>query len=242
MKVGIIGRGAWGMTLRRNIEALGHEVAWQEGRSLVEGKGRPLFYETVKPMDAVFIATPPDLHAELVLDSLAVKKDLRVWVEKPMGTTLLDCQRLEGLLAVEPSPYVFVDHTRLWYPRLEANRDITIGGPGPFRLDTNALWDWGPHAAAYAIHLHGDCTVLGVTIETGTYRVRLAAADGTPLYLTFGNTFSEKLDTVVSPSEGEPPLTAALRSFFESPTVDHRASVAFGGRVVKMLSAIESLL
>ena len=46
-------------------------------------------------VDAVYIATPPGVHEQYVMEALRAKK--KVYVEKPMSTTVAACVRMQEL-------------------------------------------------------------------------------------------------------------------------------------------------
>ncbi len=115
-------------------------------------------------IDAVIVATPPALHAEMT--RAAVAAGLPVLVEKPLtldgdeAEALFEFVRAEGGL-------VWVEHTHLFHP---AYRELkkqaqalgpivairaTAGAWGPFRADTPVLWDWGSHDVALCLDLLG---------------------------------------------------------------------------------------
>ncbi len=80
--------------LAKGVEALGRPIpAYADYRELLEREA----------LDAVVIATPDDTHADIACDALAA--GLHVLAEKPMATTLEDCNRL--LKAVESAETIY---------------------------------------------------------------------------------------------------------------------------------------
>ena len=115
--------------------------------------------------DAVIIATPPHTHAEILEACLAARKPCLV--EKPLCVDLATAERLHRQVEASGVP-VLVDHTHLFdsaYQFLKRTVE-DVGEPirvilsegmgwGPFRADTPALWDWGPHDVSLCLDLTG---------------------------------------------------------------------------------------
>lgn len=81
--------------------------------------------------DVVDICTPPATHAKLAM--AAMKQGCNLLIEKPMATTLEECDRIVGMshrLGVN----VCVAHTGLFYdPFIEARAEVESGRLGEFR-------------------------------------------------------------------------------------------------------------
>lgn len=116
--------------------------------------------------DAVIIATPPQAHAEILEACLEAGKPCIV--EKPFCLDVATAERLHQRIQASGIP-VLVDHTHLFDPYYwslrqalnEANEPIRVMlsegmGFGPFRPETPALWDWGPHDLSLCLDLVGE--------------------------------------------------------------------------------------
>ncbi len=92
-------------------------------------------------LDAVYIATPTDLHSEHVLQAMAAKK--HVLVEKPMAANLAQASAM--VAAANASGVVFVvGHSHSYDLPIQAMRGIIAGGTlGPVRMvNTWCYSDW----------------------------------------------------------------------------------------------------
>lgn len=87
--------------------------AWGAVRYVPEGFGALAIAE----LAAVAIATPASGHYDLV--TAALERGLHVFVEKPLTLDAEQCDRL-GALAQRQGRHLFVDHTYLFHPAVEA--------------------------------------------------------------------------------------------------------------------------
>ena len=174
LRLGLIGAGRWGRVYIETVRGIDDVVltrlasANPASAALAgpECRTTPDWREVAEAtdIDAVIVATPPALHAEMT--RAAVAAGLPVLVEKPLtldgdeAEALFDFARAEGGL-------VWVGHTHLFHPayrelteraralgRVTAIR-ATAGAWGPFRADTPVLWDWGSHDVALCLDLLG---------------------------------------------------------------------------------------
>jgi predicted dehydrogenase len=172
MRIGVIGAGRWGRNIIRTLRGMPDAVVvcaasrnpatrdLVDAACAIESDWRRLLRRP--GVEAVAIATPPALHAEMT--AAAVAAGLPVFVEKPLTCSLPEAERLFDLAAARGG-YVLVDHVHLFSPAYRALRarlgglgpvtrvDGDAGAWGPFRTDTPALWDWGPHDAAFCVDL-----------------------------------------------------------------------------------------
>lgn len=83
-------------------------------------------------LDAVVLATPTNLHADQAIAALQAGK--HVFVEKPLGLTLLDCERVLAVAQAQPDLVAMVGFVRRFDPSyLNAHATITAGDIGsPF--------------------------------------------------------------------------------------------------------------
>ncbi len=175
IRVGLIGTGPWGRNFAKTIGAIdGVELSLVLNRS---GR-RPNFVpenipvasyqpEFLNPetIDAVFIATPPHSHAEIVI--AALRRRLPVFVEKPLTDNTQDATDISAQHQLTPVPFI-VDHIYLFHAGFRALKSAlagpgriraisSVGGNwGPFRTDTSTLWDWAPHDIAMCLDLVGQ--------------------------------------------------------------------------------------
>lgn len=83
-------------------------------------------------VDAVSVVTPDFTHADIVL--AAVEAGKAVLVEKPLATTLEDCDRIGEALSRNPVPFMVDFHNR-WSPGVvQIRRDVAAGLLGEVRM------------------------------------------------------------------------------------------------------------
>jgi len=172
VRLGLAGAGRWGRNFIRTIYRLpGVElVALASSNPVAQdlaGPGCRVFARwpdmlEQADMHGVIVATPPHVHVEIAL--AALRRGIGVLIEKPLcldpaeaGTLLAEARTLD-------LP-VLVDHIHLRHPAyVELKRLAHAMGPirglrgragawGPFRTDTDVLWDWGPHDIAMFLDL-----------------------------------------------------------------------------------------
>lgn len=76
-------------------------------------------------LDAVSVVTPDFTHTDVVLE--AVRRGKAVLVEKPLATTLEDCDRIGRALRDRPVPFMVDFHNR-WNPGVVRIREAVEGG------------------------------------------------------------------------------------------------------------------
>jgi predicted dehydrogenase len=116
----------------------------------------PGFQEMLPSLDGAVIATPPRSHAGLA--EMAMRAGCHVLVEKPLATSVRDCERLlevanESGVVLMPG-HTFEHNTAVW-----KLRDIACSGElgeicyvdsarlnlGMYQPDVNVVWDLAPH-------------------------------------------------------------------------------------------------
>lgn len=124
-------------------------------------------------LDAVVIAAPARLHAEMCLAALAAGK--HVFVEKPLALTVASGERVAD--AVEASGrVVFVGHLLLYHPGVKRLQSLVAEGAigrvwhvrsrrlslGKLRDHENVWWSFAPHDVALMLALMGEepCAVV----------------------------------------------------------------------------------
>lgn len=221
VRLALIGAGRWGRNYIRTIDELPDvEIAilcssnpasaglvsrtpkvTSDWRSALEWEG----------IAGVIIATPPPLHAEMVLAALDAGRP--VMVEKPLTLDVGEAEEIQRRAAGTGVP-VLVDHTYLFHPAYQTMKSMVQAGGsvlrieshggnlGPFRADTPPLWDYGAHDVAMCIDLLGDRPTSVTARETGAtsaeggeghiYQVDLRFEAGQTAELTIGNGMREK--------------------------------------------------
>lgn len=177
LNIGIVGYGYWGPNLARNVahNARTELVAIADRspqRLAAAGRSHPAAALTTDvrdlldnpQIDALFIATPPETHCELVLDAFTCGK--HVLVEKPLATNVADAERMVAA-ALAADRVLLVDHTYLFTGAVKAMKryfdadeigdvyyyDSTRINLGLFQGDTNVIWDLAPHDLSILLHL-----------------------------------------------------------------------------------------
>ena len=84
-------------------------------------------------VDAVAVCVPPQLHAEVALAALAMRK--HVFIEKPLALRLTDCDQLTEANGRDPSRKVMVGFNLRWHRLVRQTRAIIDRGElGPIKL------------------------------------------------------------------------------------------------------------
>src|SRR5262245_22561152 len=166
LRVGIVGCGYWGSKHVRVLSATAgvNEIVLIEPDQSLCSRLQRIFpsarsfrdlQAALPHVDAVVIATPPQIHAELAL--MAVREGKHVLVEKPLATSLMDAELLVD--AARPANSItMVGHTFQFNPAVRELRRRLASGDlgqiysihsarlrGPYRRDVNVLWDFAPH-------------------------------------------------------------------------------------------------
>jgi predicted dehydrogenase len=177
VRVGIIGLGYWGPNLVRNFSELPESdvtaLCDLDPARLQKVSSRfPRAYATDQAdevlkrdlIDAVVIATPTRTHYSLARKAL--DQGIHVFTEKPMATSVAECEDLIRL-AKEKGSVLFVGHIFLYNAAVLKLKEYIRGGElgnisyicssrlnlGPVRTDVNALWDLATHDISIILHL-----------------------------------------------------------------------------------------
>jgi len=177
VRIGVIGAGYWGSNLIRNCAELGvldsvcdpDESALETARQLY-----PSIVATTdltdllsRPVDAVMIAAPAKLHADITLSAIARGK--HVFVEKPLALSVSDGQQVEKA-ARGAGLTVFVGHLLFYHPAVKKLRSMIAEGVigdvwhvrsrrlslGRLRTHENVWWSFAPHDVALTIAIFGE--------------------------------------------------------------------------------------
>ncbi|MBD3349176.1 MAG: gfo/Idh/MocA family oxidoreductase [Candidatus Eisenbacteria bacterium] len=177
VKLALIGAGAWGQNLLRNLVHLRNADlvlccdtdGGKCANAAAEHKalrvcGDPDEVIESPEVEAVVIATPASSHYELAVRAMEAGKD--VFVEKPMTLSLDNARKLVDL-ADRESRVLMVGHLLEYHPAVEKMKELLdageIGEPyylyservnlGRIRTDENALWSFAPHDISIILYL-----------------------------------------------------------------------------------------
>lgn len=177
--MGLVGFGYWGGNLARNVVAAGHELAAVVDPDATRREAASTIYPNAKTFDtlealvasgaaeAVIIASPAAMHAEMV--STALAGQLHVLVEKPLSMDVASANRLVDE-ASAAERVLMVGHTFLYSPPVRRLKQYIDDGElgavqylysqrlslGRIRRDCNALWNFAPHDVSIMLYLIGD--------------------------------------------------------------------------------------
>ncbi|HEY6808578.1 MAG TPA: Gfo/Idh/MocA family oxidoreductase [Gemmatimonadales bacterium] len=181
LKIGVIGAGAWGKNHVRTVAGLAdaelagvcdaaeptrQRLARQYPAAFITADAAAL----LERVDAVVIAAPAKLHAQLALQAVTAGKPCLV--EKPFALTVADAERVAALAAQRKVP-VLAGHLLVFHPAVERLRALVRDGSlgriyylyglrvnlGQVRADENALWSFGPHDVSVALEVLGEIPV-----------------------------------------------------------------------------------
>ena len=174
MKVGIIGAGYWGLNLIRVAHELGllesvcdaNEAAIAKVAEQYPDVGLEFDVTSLleREIDAVLIAAPAPLHAELALEAIAAGK--HVFVEKPLAMSVEEAATVVRA-ARAGGRTLFVGHVLLFHPAVQRMigliREGAIGeirhlrsrrlSWGKLRAQENVWWSFAPHDVAVAVEI-----------------------------------------------------------------------------------------
>jgi predicted dehydrogenase len=176
-RVALVGYGYWGANLARNLTAAATTTLVgvadpDPGQRALAERSHPGIRTWADldgaladdEVEAVVIATPATLHAEMALAALEAGR--HVLVEKPLALAPGPAERVVSL-AGERDLVVMVGHTFLYSPPVRYLRDVLREGGlgraqylysqrlslGKIRRDCNALWNFGPHDVSIMLYL-----------------------------------------------------------------------------------------
>lgn len=193
IKAGLVGYGYWGPVLARNLSSSHHyELGWiadlseknlSNAAGLYPGtKTVAAYQEILQDADVklIVIATPVEGHYEIAKAALMAGK--HVLVEKPMASTVAECEELVAL-AKEKGLTLAVDHTFLFTPAVRKMHqwieDGTIGDVyfidsdrinlGLIQQKANVFWDLAVHDLSIVTYLFGGEQPLSVVAKGERY-------------------------------------------------------------------------
>ncbi len=178
LKVAVIGVGYWGRNLARNFDTLGvlAEICDNRKEALDEfSKKYPKIrttdsYQSVladPTIDAVAIASPAEMHYEMVREGLLADK--HVFVEKPLALQKEKGRELHEL-AGERKRILMVGHLLQYHPAVVKLKQLVSDGDlgkvqyiysnrlnlGKIRREENILWSFAPHDISVILSLAGE--------------------------------------------------------------------------------------
>ena len=172
-RVALIGCGAWGRNVARNLAAAGALAAVCDadpGAAAAAACGTPVRDTGAvladPAIDAVAIATPAATHAGLVAAALAAGK--HVFVEKPLALEVVEAERLVAQ-AQARRRVLMVGHLMRHHPAFVALLELVRAGRlgplsyiearrlnlGRIRREEDILWSFAPHDVSMILALAG---------------------------------------------------------------------------------------
>ncbi|QPC91162.1 Gfo/Idh/MocA family protein [Mesorhizobium sp. INR15] len=174
-RIAVLGCGYWGSNHIRTLKALGalHAVS-DLNRARAEGFASEQDCLAIEPeqlfvrddIDAIVMALPPQLHADMAVRAVEGGKD--VLVEKPIALTVVDAER--AVQAAKDNGRVFmVGHVLRYHPAFETLKGLIDKGElgevryihshrlglGKFHTENDALWDLAPHDLSMILAITG---------------------------------------------------------------------------------------
>ena len=207
MRVGVIGAGYWGANLVRVCHELGVlESVCDASEAIIAGVADR--YPNVglefdvpsllkRNIDAVVIAAPAAVHAELALEAIAAGK--HVFVEKPLSMSVEDGGAVVRA-ARAGGRTLFVGHVLLYHPGIRRMLGLIEEGAigeirhvrsrrcswGKLRAHENVWWSFAPHDIALMLEIFAEVpqTVRGML--SGFVRPAIADFAHADLQFTHG--------------------------------------------------------
>lgn len=180
IRAGLVGAGYWGKNVARALIASDYFVLSAICDKNKASINREIFegirsYTSASDMldtteiDMLFVTTNQSSHFDLALDAL--KRNINVFVSKPLATNSLEAQilvneaRNRGLLIHEDLTWLYNDSIRELKKILGSNRarisfiKSIRANTGPIRLDLSVLWDLAPHDISIFNYLLGSLPI-----------------------------------------------------------------------------------
>lgn len=263
IRLGLIGRGAWGKNYIAAVRDSGNaELVWIAGRDWMS-------HPVGGVVDGVIIATPPNPRA-LIMRYMNAQL-MPMMVEKPL------CLSLKDVELVASKPPFLVDYVHLFSPAYERLRMMVRERPGRLEVtsvvshttlrDYSVLWDHAPHDLAMCLGLglevaearliqsflvgnsgfdvdFKDSSTLKLAIGTNTKarRFQVTSGEWRAVYDGVAQTLDVNGERVVDPTEE--PLTLAVRAFAKAiedgGTDDWRFGIESSMVITKVLEDAQS--
>ena len=215
LRFGLIGAGRWGKVYIRTIEGMAPRLKIARiATSKPEGSWKEL--AASPEIDAVIIATPAPLHAEMLRACLEAGKPCIA--EKPVCFDAATARSLQQQADKTQLP-VLVNYIHLYNPAYRTLKKAVAatGRPirailtegmdlGPFRPDTGTLWDRCPHDVALCLDLMSgagpvsDFSAVGAFPDSQgrpeTVSLRLSWKEGATAWIQAGRLSPQKKRTL----------------------------------------------
>ncbi|MGI9121230.1 MAG: Gfo/Idh/MocA family protein [Acidimicrobiales bacterium] len=216
MKIAVVGVGYWGPNLVRNLSVLiGPDSVVVVDRSAARIAAISAQHPSVTgclsleealaddQVEAVIVATPVTLHADIAKRSLEAGR--HVLVEKPLAASVAEAAELVVCAEVQDR-ILMVGHTFLFSPRVEAMADYLRSGRlgqvqyatssrlnlGLHQHDIGVIWDLAPHDFSILFHLLGE---FPTSVQTsGRATVRTDSLDVAFINMTFASGIVASVD------------------------------------------------
>jgi len=203
--IGLVGCGAWGANIARNLHQLGHLAVVCDARpatlkaaqAACRGVRATSRFERLLEdgeLDAVAIASPAELHYSMARAALLAGKD--VFVEKPLALSVAQAEELVAL-AARRQRILMVGHLLEYHPAIRKLHDLVRAGElgeihyvystrvnlGKVRREENILWSFAPHDVSVILLLMGALPEWAIT--SGQHYLQREIADVTMTCLGF---------------------------------------------------------
>ena len=284
VRFGLVGTGPWagmahgpGLMAAEGVELVG---VWgrspEKARILSSGLGISAYDDVealLTDVDAVAFAVPPEVQAELALQAAQAGKHLLL--DKPVAMTVAAADAVReaateaGVASVVFFTDRFADASRAWFRDVRVTEGWRGGwlrsfgslqeqgnpfGSSPWRWESGALWDIGPHALSTlsatlgpvrsltAVGGDGDLVTLVMRHESGVTSTASLTLFAPPAAAGFEAAVwgDDGVSTMpVRPDRSSSDLLAiAAQELVESARSGepHEVDVAFGARVVELLA------
>lgn len=178
LSIGVAGAGKWGMNVVRCCAKMGVLAAvcdadlhpLEEVRVKYPGVKVFCDYDTMlslSNLDAVAIAAPAQMHADLALR--AIEAGLHVFVEKPLALGVADAERVVAA-ARKAGRKLVVGHVLLYHPAVRTMLELISDGRigqvrhlrsrrvswGRLRSYEDVWWSFAPHDVAVMLEVFGE--------------------------------------------------------------------------------------
>ncbi len=188
MRVGVVGAGYWGPNLIRNLA----ELELLDSVCDVDNKALELVRRSypdvstttelelllARPIDAVVIATPAQLHGHMCMRAINAGK--HVFVEKPLALSVHEGEQIAAA-AQAAALTVFVGHVLLYHAAVKKLRSLIGNGIignvwhvrsrrlslGKIRSHENVWWSFAPHDIALMLAIMGEDPKAVVAAQSG---------------------------------------------------------------------------
>lgn len=196
-RLGLIGCGAWGRYILRDLKQCGaivHVVApsdMSQQNAVTHGADSIVArHADLPPVDGYVVAAPPSLHAAIIEELLPSVRP--IYTEKPLTADVISAERI----AKAGAERVFVVQKWRYHPGIERMRqEIARGGVGEIpgihiqrwgwgcpHSDVNAIWVLMPHDLSLVLHWLGGIPPVRLVLPTltGSVDTALIAQLGQP--------------------------------------------------------------